>query len=1765
MELMPDDDLPVRSWLAIYKPSGLAGIFRSKPTQERYGSRVKSVELEHGAAEMNDYIVTADIEQSQMSASAAISTLFGYYRGTKWALGTVAAYSTVVLEESSHPGVLDAIISLMDQVPECMMMFDQSQTPWRLNIVPRPANVTAEGRLSRNIESLEITYDVSNLCNRVYMDGVTPYVEDTASQAEYGIIEKRLSETGYTPAQSLVIASAYLDAHKRPRVSVSISAVDLTDLTGETLDQIDLGIRYRLAIPDDHIVIEELITSIRYDDLLDDPYNPQIMLAERPDDLIAFLKRQGRSGAGALKEQLDDLEQQYQHWSEENNVYKTSVYKIMGVTLDQDGNVVYQVDPQTGEYIVDEAGNKVPVYDPQSTGSISGKVTQTAQNLTSLYEVTGVASLPSGETSLYSYTSKVKQTADNVSSEVSAARGGQASLSSRISQLADQISAKVTQADVNSTLQGYLTISAYNASIGVLKDQNGNITGASVAAFINSQTGQGIVKISADKVDIDGTTVIHYLEGGALDVYSLTANEVYAGDLIFDDGSSQTETAFYTTTIGNITNPKQIQFLGVNGSITQASTIDYTDFPHAHAISANANGVVTLGTVVAVGDSTANFNIADTAFYRNHVGIREMALSYQTDDEDDLDYETIGSANLTGIYGIVRAEDKTNTVSNHGIYHYFQVNAEGVWNKGWDAARAMLAPPDALATNTGESRNFSVAIPAADRSTETPATYNFTLVKGTPSANGGYATVSYNGNAVARIDISDWWTAAYAAGGGASGTQYELGQQSVTVKTITPGNVTFSYSNKTLGVQVSARAESSDTHFDADLQEDVPNYINIKTDTLSLPLTVIPVNAHDEDSSASDAWVRFNFCRWENVGGQTVYTKLDRVFAFGIEIPATDPTNAQNNNPYYTLSTHQYTVWAVGKANNVVYAKTSRTFTPNAAIRDGMQQVVWANPSWNGNVLTVKTSGRKNAAGGTDELTKTVTLSGTWHYGIRGQTEPSYAMENAYFSVNSQIDDGTAYERFTTRLTLPVPTFTFVSNSASGDYRKYYYNVTANVIEGSSQRAILARGITGSPLVLDTSAALNAVSITGPTWVEGTKPTGYTYPANTTAQFVTDAPTPPAATTIPLFLTTESTWTNHKKNVYLRPNGASASNTPVAQLIMDAEDEFIAGRNSVNVSGPVWSNTGDANNTNTATFSPSAGTGTTADVALTVTNAITAMNWNSTTHRYAIGARASVKDSGLNERLMVVGSDSLIPTDAIEYGKSQVSVSASFETATVPSGASPTVLSSGGKYRLLVTKDGATVRDAYYSVPAQTAQRTATSVTGTGTGGMIPLTSTDIGTPTKTVTVAYDSGSSTQLSVTINAAPVYTAGRNSVTVTKIERVSSCSYNQTQQTARQTIRLTLSNGSTQTFEGIFDDMYRAGLNGNSVSSTQVEYMATFNRTDEYDQPDIQEDLYLDLADIYQRGLDDRPSTPTANTRYIYQSKGQAVQIQSFWNNTGHLVGNMLPNTPVTFRRDMQNGWIEIAWDQYNYGESPDGYGYYLGYVQSGNLKTAATSPTQYPGKTGWLENQGGGDQPSGDDNYPYTGTVSSSNGGSVNMRKSNSTSSTVVTQVPNGATILCQYPANASYTNAWMPVKYNGYEGFMQSKFIVGTKAYNDEHSTPTIASVTISGIAHQAQYYNGRFSITLAPKYPNSNGQYPLSATSHVPTSGYSNYGKNADGTADISTYFERVYSSYYATNNTQSDMGPSDTECQHRMVVNVRMTDGTSYSRLIVFKSRYR
>jgi len=582
IELKPGDTIPERSWVSVYTEHGLAGIFRSRPQRDRYGERSSRVSLVHGACELNDYLTTKGGDQQQDPANTAIAYIMQFYLGTHWRLGTVSATAPVVYQLNGS-GVLDAIAEIMDQLPGYMLTFDQSVTPWTLNVLPRPETVSAEGRLSRNISSVEISRDDSSLCTRVYYGENDLFVEDAAAIQKYGVIEYRITESGLDTSQLAAIAQAYLDNHKEPKLSVSISAIDFYNATGEPLDRIALAFKYRLAIPDaeteENRVIEAIICSIHYDSVSSN--NPQITLASDPDTIITFLKKQRRSGGSARQLAKEEADKQYQHWTTENNVYKESVYKIMGVKLDENGNVVYQKDPVTGELILDDAGNPKPVYDPNSGGSLSGVTRETAQNYTRLYELTGVNALGENETIL-----------------------------TRVQQDARQYAIDAVQ----NNMSGYLQITALKNEMGnVFKTSDGKTIVSSIVTTINGENSE--IYLNSDHVKLKDGSIItaSTLDARLANIDAVVAQTISAG-------------TFLSASTGRF-NTLWVESPGANGATNTAQVNNAVNGLYEYTPTEEGKIGFQFTTLANPTKQSINFNIADTKYFKDRVGIEATGLT----------------------------------------------------------------------------------------------------------------------------------------------------------------------------------------------------------------------------------------------------------------------------------------------------------------------------------------------------------------------------------------------------------------------------------------------------------------------------------------------------------------------------------------------------------------------------------------------------------------------------------------------------------------------------------------------------------------------------------------------------------------------------------------------------------------------------------------------------------------------------------------------------------------------------------------------------------------------------------------------------------------------------------------------------------------------------------------------------------------------------------------------------------------------------------
>lgn len=265
------ETLNMREWVEMYTSQGSAGVFRVRSPGQNYRMESKQYALDHGIVELGDYIVNADLELSD-SANNVIPAIFSCYTGSMWQLGTVAPTENVTYSDK-YDDVLTALLSVMEQLPDYMMQFNQKTKPWTLNIVRKPQVVTGEGRLGRNIISARIAEDDSVLCTRIVSPDLPGGKLDADTISQYGVVERFFDKEDKEQTQEHFVEACqkYIAQHKNPLLSVNLELRDLEQITGETLDGIAVGDLYRLALPEYNITIEEPVVSLFWRSVYSDP------------------------------------------------------------------------------------------------------------------------------------------------------------------------------------------------------------------------------------------------------------------------------------------------------------------------------------------------------------------------------------------------------------------------------------------------------------------------------------------------------------------------------------------------------------------------------------------------------------------------------------------------------------------------------------------------------------------------------------------------------------------------------------------------------------------------------------------------------------------------------------------------------------------------------------------------------------------------------------------------------------------------------------------------------------------------------------------------------------------------------------------------------------------------------------------------------------------------------------------------------------------------------------------------------------------------------------------------------------------------------------------------------------------------------------------------------------------------------------------------------------------------------------------------------
>lgn len=304
MTLPPTDEIANFDWVEIHTPDGQIGYYRVGGISTDTQTGEKSVYLEHGACTLNDILIIDTNKRKTLSYKTTISAILTSLLAgqSRWTVGTVESTDTIYIEPGGF-SIMTAILTMMDSIPDYQLEFVQaSQSDWHIDIKQRSRVPVCEGRLSRNLVSCDVDYSTDSICTRVYSDGLAGGKMDSQNISLYGIHEQTLSiNEGLDQTQKDRIAQSFLDAHDHPAVSVSISGIELSQITGLTIDQFKLGTVCRISIPWLGIVENEVIVEKSYSDPYGEPENVSFSLANATPDLslmVAAITGGGGGGGG---------------------------------------------------------------------------------------------------------------------------------------------------------------------------------------------------------------------------------------------------------------------------------------------------------------------------------------------------------------------------------------------------------------------------------------------------------------------------------------------------------------------------------------------------------------------------------------------------------------------------------------------------------------------------------------------------------------------------------------------------------------------------------------------------------------------------------------------------------------------------------------------------------------------------------------------------------------------------------------------------------------------------------------------------------------------------------------------------------------------------------------------------------------------------------------------------------------------------------------------------------------------------------------------------------------------------------------------------------------------------------------------------------------------------------------------------------------------------------------------------------------------------
>lgn len=610
MRIDDEIQLALGDWVLVTSPHGhMSGVFYVKNLKTNYVTTQITITLEHTFGLLQEAVAFGEITPETIGGTgvtttninAAINYMLNFQTERLWNLYQNDYPDISQGWKFTHQDVYSALGTIMENVPDCQWEFDQTSLPWKVSLKAFPATAIMEMRMSRNIESMTVTLDRSQMYTRVYptgkknlhidsVNGGSSYLEKNT--AIWGVISQVLTDSTIDSAALLKNwAQTNLDKHSVPSVSVSIGGIELSEATGEPLDALQIGRLCRIPLPEYSMTVTERIVELTWNNCVLSEDQVQVTLADELKTIqgvLYQLTKSGHSGKKGSTSKDCDLEEHEEKLEEFDNsdiwVNRDSVWAVCGrydVYTDENGKVHLRIKDggflevqRDGVYETVGTSQAITEVDNKVTNTIMGSALWTQRNnitgVVGEFQVVEETDPDTGQTVRHlKIISGGGMTIQRNQTEFGLWDKGNLDGGVMVNRINDdEVEVQIKAARVN--LGAYATVGQLNA----------------VSAEIQNLTGGTIVENYVGAQLVVGTTV--------------TANNTFV-----HDGDTIYKRAMRWTSGGSVI--ATVHALGDTSSII---------LNHSHAMTVDSDGAVTVGDAQT---SSGTFNIADTAFHKARV------------------------------------------------------------------------------------------------------------------------------------------------------------------------------------------------------------------------------------------------------------------------------------------------------------------------------------------------------------------------------------------------------------------------------------------------------------------------------------------------------------------------------------------------------------------------------------------------------------------------------------------------------------------------------------------------------------------------------------------------------------------------------------------------------------------------------------------------------------------------------------------------------------------------------------------------------------------------------------------------------------------------------------------------------------------------------------------------------------------------------------------------------------------------------------------